>query len=492
MFCQQCGTDLGTTSPCPACGRAQPWATAAAPESPAYAVPAPTGHPKRSRLALGVGAVGVASLLLVGALVARGVNGQGTGASSPDDLVHRLESAINHKDPAAALALLAPDELPTLGDVYQTAVAKLKTSQNIDVNGAKPALDLHVDNVAFDHADLGTRGEYAKVTFHQVTIQYATHPDRLPAGIKARAQQDGGTLPAPESGTKSIDDLHVRTENGSRIDPFFVVVKEGGRWYVSITMTAGEYAVETQQLPAGNFDVSAPAGSPAATPEQAVTQLTEGAGSVLYGQGGNVDRLASLLPEGQTRALRVYHQSFQQWLDRSSAGSSADGSSSDPLACSGCGFKVQNVTASSHPMDADHARVSIDSADISNSYRSCDYSNFDPSTTSPSDPGNLSFSDVCPKPFTVHSTIHWDGHCLSHTSDDPYESGSDSKSCLNDTPDPQRLQPADFGVTDAHLVVKRERGGWVVDPVATILDYGRTALNHLDDPKVERLMGHRI
>ena len=143
-------------------------------------------------------------------------------------------------------------------------------------------------------------------------------------------------------------------------------------------------------------------------------------------------------------------------------------------------------------MDADHARVSIDSADISNSYRSCDYSNFDPSTTSPSDPGNLSFSDVCPKPFTVHSTIHWDGHCLSHTSDDPHESGSDSKSCLNDTPDPQRLQPADFGVTDAHLVVKRERSGWVVDPVATILDYGRTALNHLDDPKVERLMGHRI
>lgn len=564
MYCASCGTQLRSPGPCPACGRIPAvtptppdpvlpppgnwaarvptppgqrgaWPAAALPAPPAYlaATPVRRGRPP---FAVGVGMVGVLALMLVMVFVVRGMNGQGTGASSPEDLVGKLQNAVNKEDPAAVLALLDPGELPTLGDLFQTAVRNLDKTQDVDLDGARAALDLDVHDLDYDTTSLGASGNYAKVTFHSGRADWQTKPDQLPDGIKSKATDDGSELPGPESGTVTTDDMQVQTDAGDMLDPFFVLVKTNGRWYVSISMTAGEYAVTVAGLPGGDFDQSDSAPSTAHSPEEAVRQfLTDAVDSA--GSGGkNLDRLTNLLPDGQTRALRVYAKALDRSVGNADNETQNDGQSGIRLDK----MKVENLKLS---ISSSHGQttVRIDRVDLSweSQYESCSYSSFGPangdgygndnpgttlddsgSTDLPgTDPGS---SDTVPGSdsgwenydsgsgdsssscTTEHEKVelNWDGHCATVTStatftgtDSDWETRSEPEpdtACLNDETDENNLGPVDFGITDVHIVVKQERGGWVIDPIATLMDYGRTAVEHLDTAKVRRLLGHEI
>jgi hypothetical protein len=517
---------MAPTAPPPA---TWPAAARALPEPPAHwqAAPAPRG---RSPFAVGVGLVGVVALMLVMVFVVRGMNGQGTGASSPEDFVQRLQSAINKEDPAALLALLDPDELPTLGDIFETAVQSVRKTQDIDIDGARAALDLEVRALEYDTTSLGAEGNYAKVTFHSGRADWHTDPGKLPDGIKSKATEGGEELPEPDSGTATVEDLQVQTDDGEMLDPFFVLVKTNGRWYASISMTAGEYAGTVAGLPGGDFDLSDSAPSAASSPEEAVRLFIEGAADSLDSGGKGLDRLTNLLPDGQTRALRVYAKALDRSVDDVAE---EEGDDDLPL---GVGKVAVDGLKLSSGSSHGQTTVRIDGVDLrwESESQSCftkigalddeygygdDYSygdEYDYGTDSGSDTANEPDSpvspgfDVEPEPeyqepdcttYRDKLELHWDGHCatLSGTSTrDPYSEGYDNESvepekgCLNDETGPDELGPADFGITDIHIVVKQERGGWVVDPIATMLDYGRTALEHLDTPKVRRLIGHEI
>ena len=487
-----------------------------------------------------LGAVGAVILVVLAVTVVQGVRGRSAGASSPDDLVQRLTRATVETDPAAAIALLDPDEMPGLGALYETAVTQARKGADIDVPGALAAVTITARDVAHTVTYLDAAETYAKVTFTGGTLTVDTRPDDLPAGIKQRITENGGTIPEADHQTAHLSQLSSTSMNGKRIDPFLVLVKEDGRWYVSITMTIGEYAVELADLPGGDFDATPKPGPAAASPEHAVATLLDAAKSTVNTGRSDGPPLTGLLPEAQTRAFRVYGRSMRSWLGRASDQTSVDpddpfagGSVSPPSSvgsptglvgiakdCSGCGVDYHDLKVSVRQNDSLTYAV-IESVRVELKDRTCgwvddggdEWLNMAPDDVAPD--GRSSESDrgkfgvdasseavvggtidsggpdgVAPDSDCTIETgsASRDGHCVSATSShDPALPGEEDTSetgCLDDELGDSGLSLTDFGVTDVHLVVARERGGWVIDPAATIMDYGRTALRHLSDPKI--------
>ncbi len=552
MKCPVCDTEstpLGASHQCPRCGTpldgAVPVPTAS--EWPEYDTatssdPPDAGRPRgsangRSRLGRGIGAVGVAALLVVAVFVIRGMNGTSAGATSPDDLVQRLSDAMTGVDPAAAIALLDPGEVPGLGSLYQTAVTQARKGADIDVPGALRALTISVDDVKFRVDYLDSAQRYAKVSFEQGRLSYATHPEKLPDGVARRLQDDGGRGPEPTSDSADMADLRVTSMDGKVIDPFLVLVKENGRWYISIAMTVGEYAVETMDLPAGRFDDTPRPGPPASSPTDAVKSVLDAAISEANTGNSGGPSLTGLLPEAETRAFRVYGKSFASGFG-TFLGSSADIQSSESSAgqdgtvtsggsdvpggpdpsegapfeglsaqCDGCGASYRDLSVSTR-RNGDLTYAVIDSLKVDVKSQFCygsveieggvdgDGHTIEGFQGHPANrPGNAVESgngDVAPDPSmcpTETDSFSWNGRCIEWGSTyDPAANASapdSGRGCLTDMLGDSGISLADLGITDAHLVMRQERGGWVIDPVATVVDYGRTAVSHLTDPKVE-------
>ena len=596
MFCPQCGNDLSKMPDapvCPTCGQAiapsqtfaspqvhpgaplPPWpgtptqasgwsgtptapiasdgtatgAPGTAPAPPLEAYAAPEAPKSRRRLGRALGALGVVIVLALALTIVQGVRGRSAGAASPDDLVKRLQQATVKVDPAAALALLDPDEVPGLGDLYKTAVTQARKGADVDVPGALEAVTISAHDITHTVTYLDAKEQYAKVSFTGGTLSVDTEPKKLPDNVAKRLTDDGKPL-TPEHSSTDFKDMATTSTSGKRIDPFLVLVKTKGRWYVSITMTAGEYAVELGDLPGGNFDSTPVAGPPATSPEAAVKTLLDAAKSTANTNKYTGPPLSGLLPDAQTRAFRIYGKSAKSWMqsesgdDSESSGSSTDRpdeyddlSGSDNLFgldtdCSDCGVNYSDLSVSVQHRGVSTVAV-LDSLKVSYKTQGCDFAsdddewlNSDGSSGSGSSDGfedpdsssgsvdpdssyddndpessyddNDSDSDINPDDYcstksTETGQAQWDGKCLSWStkdspeSDVPADLDDDSgKGCLTDKLGDSDLSLADFGVTDVHLVVSQERGGWVIDPVATIMDYGRTALSHLSDPKVKK------
>lgn len=472
----------------------------------------PSTKSTRSRVGVSVGVVGVAMVLLVSVVAVRGFNGQSSGASSPDSLVSELQSALTKKDPAAGIALLDPAEVPTLGELYKTTVVNVRTGQDVDIPRSFDALQINLTNVSHTTTYMGDRHEYAKVSFDSGELSWSTQPSRLPDEVKKRITEDGGSLPEPDSGVGSTRDLQVTTDSGKVVDPFLMLVKDNGRWYISLTMTAGQYAVEAGDLPAGQFDDTPQPGPPAASPEAAITTALDTARDVANkgskATSGISGTLAGLFPEAETRAFRVYSKASAQGIGKGgNAYFGGTGTESDPSAnsgddtfnglaaqCAGCGVSYSDLGVKTVKQGSQTYAV-ISSLTVKATYRSCSYSyidSYDDPRTSPYDDfsgnGNSSGDYGAHKDCTTETTSAvWDGHCLTLTVSDTTADDA-GPHCLDAQSGPGQLNAKDFGITDVHVVVKQERGGWVIDPVATVFDYGRTAISHLNDPKVKSVL----
>ncbi len=509
LFCHRCGTSLtgdgpvaaglgGSTPPLPAA-----WAAAGVPSTPATTWPDPTvsgagrssgsvaapgpvpgggavpgpgaGRPERSRLGRSLGGVGLVLVMVIGVFMVQGIRGTSAGASSPDDLVEQLEAAMTNTDPAAALALIDPAEIPQLGAFYETAVEQAAAGADVDVPAVLDALTLTVEGVEFHVEYLDDDHSFAKVVFDAGRVSYATHPDRLPPEVRERFGGEGAS--EPERGSGEMDQLQVTTGDGRTIDPFLVLVKDDGRWYVSLTMTAGQYAVEWAGLPGGNFETYPAPGDPASSPEDAVRTLLDA--SIEAANTGSYDGapLDGLFPDAQTRASRIYGDAIAAAMERSGNGVVDDGFVFDGLEaeCQGCGITYSDLEVATRT-DGALTYAVVESLTIE--------------ATVP-ERCSGSFGDVPgPDCGTVTGTIAWDGSCVTFDTEsatDWFAEGPDS-ACMDDELGESGLSLADFGITDVHVVVAQERGGWVLDPVATVMDYGRTALSHLSDPKVKAVL----
>lgn len=297
---------------------------------------------------------------------------------------------------------------------------------------------------------------------------------------------------------------------------------------------------------AGAFEATPQPGPAASSPERAVATLLDAVKSTVNTGKAGGPPLTGLLPEAQTRAFRIYGKSMGSWLGRQSGqvpfdgaatgGSGTSGSGSGPVVggpgevpaypgpdtaflglakqCSGCGVDYHDLEVSVRRTGS-LTYVVLDSLQVDSTTQDCGFStdgwfNEDPDGSAPAGPDEASgegsvgihgsTGSVMSGPIeagadpsgacvTEKGTAAWDGHCVTysttHAPKVDWVDDTSGKGCLGDELGDSGLSLADFGVTEVHLVVSQERGGWVIDPVATILDYGRTALGHLGDPKVQ-------
>ncbi len=532
----------------PAAGIGQPPVGAPSSDSSQWAqgAPAPYLDPqgdhqktRRNNLGLALGGLGVVVLLIVAFTVVRGINGQTAGASSPDDLVSQLTQVTTKVDPAGAIALLDPKEVPGLGALYQTAVDQARKGADVDVPGALQAISITTQDVTHTVTYLDAEQRFAKVSFTGGSITYDAQPAKLPEGVKKRFTDDDGQLPEAEHETTNFNDLRIETPDGKKVDPFLVLVKEDGRWYISITMTAGEYAVESMGLDPGRFDAAIEPGPPARSPQEAVEKLFTAVQDQVNTGKTSGGPLNGLFPEAQTRAIRIYSHSLRSGIDQMFGTMSTDSESmGDPMSpdddinsdftfkgleaeCDGCGVSYSNLNVRTEKR-GDFQLAILSSLSITAKQQSCyeiaysdgsssgsygsdsdmgtgEWLNYDPGMddssgsngddveggNEPGDYGSTPESDCS----IEKDEAKWDGKCLTWSSTyDPKASLPDDETdsaCLTDKLGDSDLSLTDFGVTDVHFVVSAERGGWVIDPVATIMDYGRVALSHLTDPNVK-------
>lgn len=532
MQCARCGHNVdptGTFRTCPNCGNVvatEQFGTPPQYTNAPYVIPTPpeTPKPKRSPVGLIVGAFGVVLLVVVGLFAFNGSRGESAGASTPEDVAAQLQKALENKDPAAALALLDPAEVPHLGELYEASVdAALKAADKSgnadpesDYDALRSAIDLRVTGLQ-SHVDyLGSELNYAKLSFTDGRIDWKADPSRLPKSIKDRIEEGGEDLGEPDEGGGDISDLVVNNADGNDVDPFLMLVKTDGRWYVSVAMTVGEYAVEMTGAPGGNFDNPAEPGPAAASPEAAVrAMIDDSVKRINTGKGGDASML-DLLPQGQTRAIRIYAKSLEDSLNSfTEEFSESPDDEQGPLGladmCDGCGVSVSNLKVDTRKSDGTTYAV-IKSLDVEMKFESCSTSSFgfsdetidgeafgsdqdfgsgesDGSDDGDQGIGNddeydMQTSQDCQ---TDSMKASWDGECLSWTSTSSFPESSDDEgsACMSDELGDAGINLKDLGIIDVRIALGEERGGWVIDPVATVIDYGKTVISHLNDPKVK-------
>lgn len=298
MFCSECGNRLEPGDQfCSSCGAA----VEAAPGESAPAVPTPvepTPEPsKRSRLrVLLPAALGAVALVVVIALLAKGLGGGSDGASSPDDAVQQLAKAVQQRDVAAAIAVIDPEEAATLADVYDEVHADLGGSATGGGSGSGGSTsEIIVSGLRLHDEHLGPN--VAKVAISAGAVRGLIKAGTLPGGIL--------------NSDKNVD-FQFAGAYGPAGEGWYLMTREvDGRWYVSPTMTALQYLVDERDLPPPDFAAASKGpGSAASTPnpDELLSTLTEALNS------RDVSQLLDLVSSQEAGAVRPYVAALQALL----------------------------------------------------------------------------------------------------------------------------------------------------------------------------------
>jgi hypothetical protein len=208
--------------------------------APEELVVSSTGRPRRwqRRRVAGIGAT-VAVLAGAFGLTTMSFQGaDGGGAATPEDAVRALVDALSSEDVLGALDVLEPTEGQALRGAIESIASESQRigllSDSLDLNRLG-GLDLAFDEVTFSTEYIETG--LAAVTLADGTFAATFEPVTFPLGGALRGALDAS---AGRIGT----DL-ATTEPSV----FAAVVERDGRWYVSPSFTAAEYA-RRAELPA--------------------------------------------------------------------------------------------------------------------------------------------------------------------------------------------------------------------------------------------------
>jgi hypothetical protein len=229
--------------------------------APEELVVSSTGRPRRwqRRRVAGIGAT-VAVLAGAFGLTTMSFQGaDGGGAATPEDAVRALVDALSSEDVLGALDVLEPTEGQALRGAIESIASESQRigllSDSLDLNRLG-GLDLAFDEVTFSTEYIETG--LAAVTLADGTFAATFEPVTFPLGGALRGALDAS---AGRIGT----DL-ATTEPSV----FAAVVERDGRWYVSPSFTAAEYARRAAGLPMPELPASVDAvGSP--SPQAAAT-----------------------------------------------------------------------------------------------------------------------------------------------------------------------------------------------------------------------------
>jgi hypothetical protein len=217
-------------------------------------------RPRRTRRS-GFAVIGIAALLGVGTLAIAALVGNG-GADSPEDAVRQLADAVSHEDMLAAVDVLSPNEVRTMRQSLD-GLSRRAQDLRIVADAGRPFAGV---DFQFDGLELGTEElapGFAKVTVHGGTFTAEARREGL-APMLQQAWNEGEGVARAEG---PLEDATI-----NEIEPFVVVIRHDGGWYVSPAYTFLEYVRVVNALPPAEYGsgVARAAELGADSPEQAV------------------------------------------------------------------------------------------------------------------------------------------------------------------------------------------------------------------------------
>lgn len=194
---------------------------------------------------------GVVCLLLVGAVVLHQtvLSRIFGGASSPQEAVNRVITAIENNDLTQLGLFLPPDEVAGLTAVTDQ-VKRISSSldQETGFGDAKnTGLQVSVNNLQLKKTD--EQDGLTKVSIENADITASFDPSRAPGPVKKyfdRGNMAAKTTTITVRGADVTTDgnTHTLTLNGREQAPFVMTVERGGSWYVDPLFTYLQYASE--------------------------------------------------------------------------------------------------------------------------------------------------------------------------------------------------------------------------------------------------------
>ncbi|GAB4013909.1 hypothetical protein GCM10028772_43520 [Nocardioides ultimimeridianus] len=404
--------------------------------APAYAAPsgAPSAPANRRRLVLLGVAASIVLALVAGGLVVWSVLRSSGGASSPEDAVTKAVSAIASQDPVALLDVVAPAEVNGITDLAQKLRTKLRAENVSNGNGLTDAVSVKVSDVQVKTDDFD--GGFARVTVTGGSYTASWDPSKL----ASRLASLGAYLPA-ETRTGSLTELADQAD----VDPTVITEKVDGRWYVTLIGT-GLYQGYSQVYagsgdPAASLDWKAADNPPtsivSSTPEGTFSKLADAINS------RDVSTLLANFDPALVKPMLPYTAWMQDALNRHS---------------SSANVTVSDVQVQTEDIGDGKVRAAIQHASIKGSA-----------------------TDENGETGTFEATIDGGG-CFAGSSVDPQGYSDSSRGCMSDVPAFGLL-----GFHDITVVMDKVDGGYRLDPIGTVVDYGNTLLDHLNSDVIGQI-----
>jgi len=393
----------------------------------------------------------VVALGALGYTVANSVLVNNAGADSPEAAVRELAEAASAEDPLEALALLPPEEVSAMDDLFEATAGAAEDAGGVaDADDALAGLDIEVDDLELEVEELSD--DVARVIVRRADLSASVDPDDLADDLREQIEDEengGDPLEAGSSSFEVSDDpdddgfLGISTydeESGEEehTPPFVMTVRRDGRWFVSPLYTAAEYARLEAGLDEVDFDAEPSEDADGADdPEEAVQELVDA-----VSQADTGDTVSNLPPD-QLRVAYDYEDAVRELVAEELSGSWT--------------LDVTDIELDVEE-DGDRAVVTIEEA--SGSYHLVDDDGDEVSTTFGLDGtcGNYSTTET----YTYEEyDEYYDEYYEEY--DEDFDDGS---GCLDEA-----LGSA--APDEAYVVTVRRDGQWYVSPIDTLLAYGQ-------------------
>ncbi|MCL2849018.1 MAG: hypothetical protein FWE61_03090 [Micrococcales bacterium] len=320
--------------------------------------------PRKGRLALISGAVVVALVLTAGGVLAvtNGWFGRAGGASSPEAAANSFLRSAVKLDGGDILAAFPPSERALVAEVVDLVENQSRTdaqARSDAVDGARSALSISMPTAPVFATEELVPG-VAKARITGGTLRLDGDPDQLADALMSIMDASGvpaETLVAREQLRADLaTELPVDMEltdlvSIAGVDDFFVVsVEEGGKWYISLTMTLAQYAAEAAGVTKDRLGHVIPPQEMKtfSNPDDAVVGLFNAINQAV--NTGDTTELAKVLPPAESRLVAVYGPVL--FGEPRNAGDTQSP------------FAVSDLSASTLQTKGDHAWVALDTFTI--------------------------------------------------------------------------------------------------------------------------------
>jgi len=361
------------------------------------------------------------------------------GAATPEAAATGFVQSLAAKDLLATYGMLSPAEVGSLSDAARgTRSSEAPQEVQDQMTALLDSVTITVDNLQTRADEIDTGLTKVEITDGTLTVDgdpeaiadavmnlARSYTDQLPAGegtlgtdLEASRAELVDTLSAKLPYTVDLaDDVAVDGEA-----PFVMTVQEGGHWYVSPLMTAGEYVTVLAHLERGAMPDPADRAR-SASPVEAATAYSEALAAL---DDLNVEPLVATLPTAERRFVSVY---VAGWL--SDLRDKADGS-----------VRIDATSSDFALLDQERGRARVVATDVG----------YDIDVDG--EGGSFSF----------------DGDCFAVST----QSGESLKGCLSDLP-----LAASLGFEQLPLVTVQEDGGWYVSLIETSASLGATVSENM-------------